>query len=244
MVGVGLVTYNNPGRFVQCWPTIWYQLIQGGVVDYACAYEDGSSLPFRTQYQQIADEMPAVFPLLMSVGHNLGVGVAKNVLLRRMLAAGCDELFLCEDDMIILDPKAVTEYVRVGHERGLHHLSFALHGPMNKEMGPVEVDGDVTYWPAGIGAWSYYTREGLEKVGLHDERFFNAFEHLDLTYRFAAAGLTSPFWRFADVTGSERWISEQPDAMETSTHRGKANWFPNLMKNKAIWNSIHPECPL
>ena len=32
--------------------------------------------------------------------------------------------------------------------------------------------------------------------------------------------------------------------METSTHRGKAGWFPNLQKNKAIWNAKHPECSL
>ena len=60
------------------------------------------------------------------------------------------ELFLCEDDMQILSPKAVTEYVRVGHERGLHHLSFALHGPMNERR---DQSRSTVTSPIGQRAW-------------------------------------------------------------------------------------------
>jgi len=53
-----------------------------------------------------------------------------------------------------------------------------------------------------------YTRYALETVGLMDETFYNAVEHCEHTYRICRAGLHPPYHWFADVRGSERYISE------------------------------------
>ncbi len=52
------------------------------------------------------------------------------------------------------------------------------------------------------GVLSYYQRKVIEKVGLFDGRFRNAFEHINYTYRIIKAGYHPPFWWFTDVADS------------------------------------------
>jgi hypothetical protein len=48
----------------------------------------------------------------------------------------------------------------------------------------------------------------LEQVGLIDERFYNAFDHVEHTYRIIKAGFHPNFWWFADVANSHDLLSD------------------------------------
>src|SRR5690606_16684073 len=128
---------------------------------------------------------------------NRGVAHAKNWLMRKLLREGCDYIFLLEDDLIIKSPKAVFGYIKVAEETGISHLMFAHHGPMNKGKAIHSDPNGIELFPHCVGAWCFYTREALEDVGLMDEIFKNAWEHVEHTHRLSVAGYTEEFPYFA-----------------------------------------------
>jgi hypothetical protein len=157
-----------------------------------------------------------------------------------MLAAGADWLFLCEDDLIVQSPDAIRGYLSAAATSGMHHLSFAHHGPANAG-GAVEVDETISYYPHSIGAWCLYSRESLETVGLFDESFNCAWEHVELSLRLARAGFTSGAYRYADATGSQDWISEIPGSIEKSSIRPRPDWQANIRNGLIYWRDAKPD---
>jgi GT2 family glycosyltransferase len=202
-------------------------------------YNDGSP---EEDYQAIYDKYPQA-----TIHHapvNKGVAHAKNWLLTQMYADGYDDLFILEDDIILTSPKAVTQYLRVAKRTGIGHLSFAHHGPMNVGAKIHTDPNGIELYKHAIGAWCLYTREVIEQVGLLDTNFDNAWEHVEYTYRISKAGLTTPFWMFADVKGSKQWLQEQPDAIENSIIRKDDELNKKQVKGLVYWESKDPNFPL
>jgi len=57
------------------------------------------------------------------------------------------------------------------------------------------------------GGFVYFTKKCLEMAGLFDElHYINAVEHIDHTYRIIRMGMYTPFWRFADIHDSGRYL--------------------------------------
>jgi len=138
-----------------------------------------------------------------------GVAVAKNQLLRWMMDAGLDLFILCEDDMEVLSPDAVSIYVDAIRPGRVEHLNFAYASCLN-EGGPIGWNQDsLPLFPHVAGCWSVYTRNVIETVGYMDENLYNAWEHVDHTYRVSLAGLTTEFWRFVDAPDSDKALRVQ-----------------------------------
>jgi hypothetical protein len=212
---LAVVSYNRPSFFRQCLDAI--QEHCAPVLDGVFAYVDGfSSNSQRNQrYEQLVKRYRTQ-GIDASIGRrNRGVGPAKNVLLRKMLNAGAEVCILCEDDMLVQSPEAVTGYLAAMESSGLHHLAFAHHGPGNRE--PVAIGKGVELFPDYVGAYSVYTRESLEACGLFDENFKGALEHVELSVRMGEMGYTSPWKCAADATDSDLWIQEIPGSIENST---------------------------
>lgn len=226
MIGLGVCTFRRPAYFEQTVKSIVEHLTSS--VDYFCAYDDGSEEPYGF------DLLPNYTAGLV----NRGVGYAKNRLLESMLEAGCDWLFLCEDDVLVQSDNAITGYVNAAEASGLDHLMFHAHGELNLE--PVRVEGPVTYWPHYVGAWSMYSRRCLEDVGLMDERFVNAFEHVEHSVRLGEAGWTSPWQLAADATGSEEWLTEIPGSRDNSVIFGRRDAALNIERATAHWAEAQP----
>ena len=235
MIAVGIVTCNRPLLFERCARGCRKHFSGSKIPFYV--YNDGSNPRYDPAYERAYRLVPNRHIL---GGPNRGVAYAKNMLLAVMLDAGADWLFLLEDDIQITSPDAVHGYVRACEQSGLHHLSFAHHGAANAG-GPVETDGPVSYYQHSIGAWSVYSRECLEAVGVFDEVFRNAWEHVEHTMRLAVAGYTSGAWRFADATGSDRWLRELPGALETSVIRQDPGWEQGMVEGREHWRVAHPD---
>jgi hypothetical protein len=75
----------------------------------------------------------------------------------------------------------------------------------------------VPLYPHCVGAFSYYSKSCLETVGLIDESYFNACEHVDHTYAIINAGMHPPFWYFADIENSENYLGDEEWSLEKST---------------------------
>ena len=94
-----------------------------------------------------------------------------------------------------------------------------------------------------VGAFSYYTKEVLEDVGLLDESYTNAFEHVDHDYRLAKKGYTTPYWNFADIADSCDYLDEVECSENSSSIRPRSDWKDNIMRGYEIFTKKHGVSP-
>lgn len=238
MIGLGIVTYQRPDYFSQCVEAILKNAINK--VDVCFAYNDGSKVGDK-EYRKIYKTLDKRIKYRYMPG-NKGVAVAKNYLLRRMMDAGCDYMFIIEDDILIKSPKAITEYVRLSKESGIEHFLFAHHGTENEGKLYLSKNG-VELYTACIGAYCMYTRRVINKVGYFDENFKNAFEHVEHTYRIAKAGFAAPWPVHADLKDSRDYLEEIPDSIDHSSIRVREDWLPNIYLALDYWNQKDKDFP-
>jgi GT2 family glycosyltransferase len=238
-IALGITTYNRPAFADKC-----VRAIRDHVAPLCSSvflYNDGSDPKYRAEYQRAYKRMPEM--IVQDPAMNSGVSIAKNAPIGAMLTqTDADWLFICEDDIKVLSPKAITEYVRVAEQANFHHLSFAHHGPANSG-GPVANSGDVAYYPHSIGAWSCFSRQALETVGLYDENFCNAWEHVEHELRLIQAGLMpgADIHKFPDVIGSEAWLQELPGSIDKSSIRPRDDWHSNIRNGLLYWRDAKPD---
>ena len=212
--GIGVITHNRPRLFKECITGI-------PEVDYLVVINDGDPYP-STMY-------PSRVSKMVQHPRNLGIAKSKNDALSLLLSEGCSHLFLCEDDIKILDPDLCDRYVLASEQTGIMHFNFGFHGPRNKSASGVphprkQVDYgnnvSVILNRHLIGAFSYYRDKVLIKCGLIDPRFKNMLDHVDHTYRIIKEGFHPPFWWFADLAESWRFIADlDPDLMKSTVER-------------------------
>jgi GT2 family glycosyltransferase len=226
VIGVGIVTFRRPDYYEQAAGSIVRHL--GRFAGWVGAVHDG---PADVAYPTVSGIKMQVTPT------NRGVAAAKNVLLRSMMSAKCDWLFLAEDDVVVDSPLAVLGYIEACRQSGYEHLMFHGHGANDL----VEEDGAVSYWWAGPGAWTCFSRHAIECAGYLDEGFVNCFEHAEHSLRLAECGLTSGWRRWADATGSEGWLHEIPGSLETSRIReNNLLWVSRCAEGRLHWLRAHP----
>lgn len=173
---------------------------------------------------------------------NHGVAYAKNWLIEELMKRGCDYIFIMEDDIEILDRKAIVGYLAAHKLTNIPHLNFHGHGD-NLVMNYLWKDGPLVFWPNAVGAWSFYTRECIEQVGLMDENFHNAYEHIEHSWRIYKGKIDYGFW--PDVIGSTDWLRAQPNAIENSSIRkDEKAWKQNILDALAYWRKKDPDCPV
>lgn len=257
-IGVGIITCNRP--------------------EYLKSLLDSLS-PCHTEFDEIVVindgkkiEFNLPFGTLIENPENLGVAKTKNKALKFLLNKNCDYIFLIEDDLVINDPAVFNKYINACEQTGIQHFNFGPGTPFNRkqttycdldnrdklnqksEPNPkiiIEYTNDVkcAFYEHVAGLFSFYTKKCLDKVGLLDEQFFNAWEHVAHTYEIIKQNMHPPFWWFADVVGSEKMLSPQPDAIKKSeTAKNKDEWLRNVMSGRELYKQkygVYPnETPL
>ena len=237
-IAVGICTYNRPDMLEKSAKAAARHL--SGVVGRWYVYNDGSDPKHTGAYKRAYKPLEALGARVTDCPDNRGVAAAKNELLRQMIGDGAEWLFLLEDDIKILDPRAVTGYIQACQYSGLEHLMFAHHGPGNTG-GPVDADGPVSFYEHAIGAWCVYSARAISKVGLFDENLVNAWEHVEHSLRLAAAGLTTGPYRWADATGSQDWLTEVHGSIDRSSIRPRPDWQANIVGGLTYWREAKPD---
>ena len=184
---------------------------------------------------------------------NLGVGKSKNKLMKYLLSEGCDHIFIMEDDIIIKDSNVFDAYINARNVTGIQHFNFGYHGPANKggisggkPVPRYVIDyGDIKIAinQHSVGAFCYYTKEVLRSVGLIDEDFHNAFEHVDHDYRIAKAGFCTPYWNWPDLANSIDYLDEIECSEKSSSIRPRNDWQDNIRKGAALFQKKHGVLP-
>ena len=232
-IGIGIVTCNREDFYNKCLQSIPEKF-------YTVTVNDGKPIqtPKRDNHAFLHNEK------------NLGVGKSKNILFKKLLEKGCEHLFVVEDDMLIKNPDIFEKYINARETTGIQHFMFAYHGPANKNgiSGGKPCPRFIVEYPNNIkiaivqgcvGSFCYYTREVLEKVGLFDEQFLNAFEHVEHSYRIAKAGYTTPYWNWPDLADSMDYIDEQMCSEHSSAIRPRTDWRENIIKGAGLFSKKH-----
>lgn len=222
-------------------PDYLYRLLDSleGCEHEICICNDGEN-DISSQYHVLKTDSP-----------RSGVAINKNNGIKHLLSRDVDYIFVLEDDCYISDLSIFDLYVNASQATGIHHFNYGPGSPWNRKQDNPEIIGDLTrrmeasqtgepcpkliveygdvsisLYEHVVGMLSFFTRECLETVGLYDENYYNAWEHVDHTLQIINSNLHPPFWHFADITGSENYIHEQKDE--------KAN--TSLAKNEDTFN--------
>jgi hypothetical protein len=167
--------------------------------------------------------------------------------MRYLMDKGCEHIFLVEDDIIIKDPACFDAYINLAEKSGIQHLNYGYHGTANIKNGKPNPRTCIEYDETNkmalnchcVGAFSYYHRSVIEKVGLIDEKFINAWEHVEHTYRIIKAGLHPPFWLFADVMNSNRFFQEIGTVTNNSVIRKDRVFNDNVAQGRQYFQMKH-----
>ena len=236
-IGIGVITCNREDFCSKC-----IQSIPRDMVDETVVVNDG--LPYSD----------STYNNIYSIQHknNTGVGISKNDAIRYLLDKDCTHIFLIEDDIIIKNADIFKKYIESSNISGIKHLMFGYHGPANKEGNQPKARAIIEY-PNNVrialnhhcvGAFCYYNRKGLDKVGLMDEKFLNAFEHVEHTHQFIKAGMLPAFWWFPDIADSCDYLSEQACSEVNSSIRPRSDWQKNIYNAFQYYTSKHGLSPV
>lgn len=241
-IGVGIVTCGRKSMFENLFTSL---LICKDQIDHLCIVEDTKiDNPNYDNYINGITEgrwKSDGSLLIITSDENMGVAKSKNYTLKHLLDMGCDHIFLIEDDMLIKDPNIFQVYIEASKKSGIQHLMFGYHGPANKngishgKPCPRLVvnygDFSLAFNQHCVGAFCYYSRKCLEDVGLIDEKFRNAFDHVSHSYELALKGYSTPYWWWADLANSLDYIEEQACSEENSsikTPESMQKWQNNI----------------
>ncbi|MDP2207350.1 MAG: glycosyltransferase subfamily GT2 protein [Bacteroidota bacterium] len=217
-IGVGVITFNRLPLFINCINSI-------PPVERLVVVNDGEPYP-ESSYPQIITK-------IIQHRKNKGVGISKNDALRYLLDEECEHIFLCEDDIKIKNINVFNNYIRIAENASLPHLNYGLHGPANKTVTgtpnprkviKVSPRDRVVFYQYPVGAFSYYHRSIIEKIGLMDEFYKNFHEHVDHTLKIIKAGYHPPYGWFADIENSDDFIEDLDPNLSYSRHR-KPHWY-------------------
>ncbi len=209
-IGVGIITYNREDLFYECLKSLAF-------ADEIVVVNDGKEFKNTKNLSNINH--------IIQHDKNYGVAKSKNDALKYLLKQGCENIFLCEDDVKIINENVFEEYIKASETSGIQHLNYAYHGPTNKnnishyQEIKYEKGVGLSFHRYPIGAFTFYTRTAIEKVGLLDERFHNFHDHVDHTARFIKAKLHPPYGWFADIVSSDKFISDQDPELSRSTNK-------------------------
>ena len=198
---------------------------------------------------------------------NIGVAKSKNKAMQHLLDTGCDYIFIIEDDMIILDSTIFSKYINAHKVSGIHHFNYGPGSPFNRKQTIQNFDlhnrhlldqhtepnpkliidyGNikVSLFEHTVAMFSFFTKEVLVNVGLIDENYYNAWEHVDHTYCIIKAGYHPPFWWFADLYESHKYITEAPNAINNSSIANNTEqWQKNVYTGREIYKQKHGHYP-
>lgn len=233
-IGIGIITFERFDMFKRCFESVVRcKDLSAIIIVDDCSKKDRE---LYDNYFKLAKADKRVKVIVN--GENSGAGHSKNIILETLFEKDYDYVFTIEDDMEIINDDVFNVYINAANNNEVEYLNFAHHGAYKHEKPHFSKNG-LTIHKHLTGAFSLHTKKLYEEIGLHDENYVNAMEHVDYYYMAAEKELTTPFWYFADVDGSDCYIREQPGALESSAIRSKEDWAQNMIDARKHFKDKH-----
>lgn len=203
-IGIAITTHNRPEVLKRAIEQHTKHLPVGALV---VVIDDGS-------------KPAAVGPVgvqLLRHETSLGIVASKNASLTALVDAGCEHLFLWDDDAWPIADNWHLPYIESPEPHlAYQFLDLAGRNKLN-DLSVLYRDDQHVAYTGQRGVMLYYHRSAIEKVGGFDPVYGRGmYEHSDLALRIHNAGLTT--WAYADVTDSEKLIHslDEHEAVERS----------------------------
>ncbi len=248
-IGIGIVTCNRREFLIDC-----IKSLDLSKIDEAVIVNDGDTDIRHPQFYIINNKK------------NIGVGKSKNKILKHLYNKKCDYMFIIEDDTIIKDNNVFNEYIKASIRTGIQHFNYGPGTPFNRKQNQNfdihnrhELDQEATPNPRKIidygdvkislyehvaGMFSFFTRKVIDDVGYIDEDFYNAWEHVEHTYRIIKKEYHPPFWYFADIHNSHKFLTEHRDAIEKSAiSKNSETFLENVRRGSELYIKKHGHAP-
>jgi GT2 family glycosyltransferase len=248
-IGVGIITCDRPDYLKGL-----LNSLEGSDIDSLCIINDGQ--PLKECNVNIKQNKKIYLHELTP--QRQGVAKAKNLALQYLFNNNCDYIFIIEDDVIIKDKNIFQRYIEASKITGIQHFNYGPGTPFNRKQNihfdlhnrdnlQQESEPDprliidygnikIALYTHVAGMLSFFTRNVIEKVGYFDEQFFNAWDHVDHTYRIIKAGYHPPFWWFADIENSQVYIGEAKEAIAKSAiAKDSREWLENVHKGRELY---------
>lgn len=201
-IGIAITTHNRPDVLKRAIEQHMKHLPTGALV---VVIDDGSS-------------PAAIVPdgvKLVRHEQSRGIVASKNASLTALVDAGCEHLFLWDDDAWPIADNWHLPYIE-SPEPHLAYQFLDLAGPRKiNDMTVLYRDDKHIAYTGQRGVMLYYHRSAIDKVGGFDPVYGRGmYEHPDLALRIHNAGLST--WAFADVAGSEKLIHSMDEYEEVA----------------------------
>lgn len=201
---------------------------------------------------------------------NLGVAKTKNKGLRYLLEKECEHIFVLEDDCIITNNDVWSEYIKAYKVTNIPHFNFGPGSPWNRQQESNSLKGDlykrhlakqtgkptpklvvdynngvkIALYEHIVAMFVYFNSSILKKVGLLNEEFYNAWEHVSHTYDIIKAGYYTPFWWFADIANSQDFIKEaENEKANTSLAKNDDVYMKQVYEGLNVFQKLHGTIP-
>ncbi|MGV4179613.1 glycosyltransferase family 2 protein [Citrobacter braakii] len=199
-IGIAITTHNRPDVLKRALAQHHQFLPSGALV---VVIDDGS---------KPAAVVPDGVQLLRNET-SLGIVASKNRSLEALVDAGCEHLFLWDDDAWPIADNWHLPYIE-SPEPHLAYQFLDLAGPRKiNDMTVLYRDDKHIAYTGQRGVMLYYHSSAIDKVGGFDPVYGRGmYEHPDLALRIHNAGLST--WAFADVAGSEKLIHSMDEYEE------------------------------
>lgn len=238
-IGLGIITCNREDFLRKCYKSVPVDKLQAFVI-----VNDGKKLKGKYKKADVIQHK-----------QNKGVGVSKNDALKFLLEKDCEHLFLIEDDIFITNNDVFRAYIKAADETGIKHFMFGYHGPANKTGSKgqptprlfIEYKNNIKIAlnTHCVGAFCYFHKTVLDKIGLFDEAYNNVWEHVDHSYCAVKAGLIPGYWWWPDIANSCDYLDEQAcsEEFDKGVIRKQSDWELNLTDGARHFFAKHQYMP-
>ncbi|SUX60574.1 mycofactocin system glycosyltransferase [Citrobacter amalonaticus] len=221
-IGIAITTHNRPDVLKRAIEQHMKHLQSNAFV---VVVDDGSN-------------PPAIAPdNIKLIRHEISLGIvaSKNASLEVLIDAGCEYLFLWDDDAWPIADNWHLPYIE-SPEPHLAYQFLDLAGPRKiNDMTVLYRDDKHVAYTGQRGVMLYYHRSAIEKVGGFDPVYGRGmYEHPDLALRIYNAGLST--WAFADVVGSEKLIHSMDEYEEGNRSIPRPDREALVKRNVTIYN--------
>ena len=259
-IGVAIITKDRNEFFKQC-----FDSIDLSVVDRLVVVNDGLDLPteFKTQLNNNKTDY-------ILNEKNLGVSKTKNKAFKNLLNHNCEHIFIVEDDCVVKNNQIWNKYIEAYQTSKIPHFNYGPGSPWNRKQEDPSIIGDLSkrhlatqigepmpklivqysktislaFYEHVVAMFSYFHSSILNKVGLLNEEYFNAWEHVSHTYDIIKAGYHTPFWWFADLADSHKYLEEaKNEKANTSLAKDEEQFFNQVIDGLKIFRLLHNTVP-
>ncbi|WP_455852704.1 glycosyltransferase family 2 protein [Pantoea endophytica] len=203
-IGIAITTHNRHAVLSRALDHQLKHLPAGALV---VVIDDGSSKPVA-----VPDGVK-----LIRCDMSRGIVASKNECLEALIDAGCEHLFLWDDDAWPIAGGWEQPYIDSPEPHLAYQFQDFATGKKLNDIAVLYRDDNHVAYTGQRGVMLYYHRSAIEKVGGFDSVYERGmYEHSDLAMRIHNVGLTS--WAFADVVGSDKLIYslDENEAVERS----------------------------